>query len=383
MRILLLAHAPSIHTQRWHRALAARGHDVRLLSVERAPGAHPPGEPIGWPGAPAAVLRYAAARGAVRRALVEWRPDVTVAHFLPNYGFLAALAGASPFVLVAWGSDLLVNARRSPLHAARARWVLRRASLIHVDAENLAEAARDLGAPPERIWTRPWGVDAAGLAPASPWRERFARAGRLRVLWTRMLEPIYDPATFLRALGRLRSGGAPFLATIAGDGPLRAGLEAQAAALGLADSVRFLGRVEESRLQDLYREHEIYVSMSLSDSTSQSLLEAMAAGLAAVASDIPGNEPWLLGRGAPAVAMTPGAPGRARIGDAGILVPRGDDAALADRLAALGADLGVEDRVARGLERVRGDADWGVTVAMLEAKLRALAGAPQGGGGAR
>jgi glycosyltransferase involved in cell wall biosynthesis len=314
---------------------------------------------------------------------VEWRPDVTVAHFLPNYGFLAALAGASPFVLVAWGSDLLVNARRSPLHAARARWVLRRASLIHVDAENLAEAARDLGAPPERIWTRPWGVDAAGLAPASPWRERFARAGRLRVLWTRMLEPIYDPATFLRALGRLRSGGAPFLATIAGDGPLRAGLEAQAAALGLADSVRFLGRVEESRLQDLYREHEIYVSMSLSDSTSQSLLEAMAAGLAAVASDIPGNEPWLLGRGAPAVAMTPGAPGRARIGDAGILVPRGDDAALADRLAALGADLGVEDRVARGLERVRADADWGVTVAMLEAKLRALAGAPQGGGGAR
>jgi glycosyltransferase involved in cell wall biosynthesis len=216
MRILLLAHAPSVHTQRWIRALAARGHDVRLLSVERAPAAAAAGEPIGLPGAPWPFLRYASARSAVRRVLAEWRPDATVAHFLPNYGFLAAFAGASPFVLVAWGSDLLVNARRSPLHAVRARWVLRRAALIHVDAENLARAARGLGAPPERVWMRPWGVDTEGLAPEAAWRERFDRAGTLRILWTRMLEPIYNPGTFLRSLVRLGSAGVSFRATIAG-----------------------------------------------------------------------------------------------------------------------------------------------------------------------
>jgi len=290
MRILLLAHAPSVHTQRWASALASRGHEIRLLSVEPAPGAALPGEPVGWRGASWPFLRYAFARAEVRRVLAEWKPHRTVAHFLPNYGFLAALAGASPFALVAWGSDLLLNARRTPLHAARARWVLRRAALVHVDAENLARAARALGAPPERVWTRPWGVDAAGLAPAAPWRERFERAGTLRVLWTRMLEPLYDPATFLRALGRLRRAGVPFQATIAGAGPLRAELEASAEREGVTNALRFVGLVDEARLRALYREHEVYVSMSRSDSTSQSLLEAMAAGLATVASDIPGNE---------------------------------------------------------------------------------------------
>ncbi|HET9951927.1 MAG TPA: glycosyltransferase [Candidatus Eisenbacteria bacterium] len=387
MRILLLAHAPSVHTQRWMRALAARGHELRLLSVVTAPHAAAAGEPVGWPGAPWPFLRYASARAAVRRALAEWRPDVTVAHFLPNYGFLAALAGASPFVLVAWGSDLLVNARRTPLHEARARWVLRRAAMIHVDAENLGRAARELGAPAERVWTRPWGVDSAGLAPSAPWRERFERAGTLRLLWTRMLEPIYDAGTFLRALGRLRSAGVPFLATIAGDGPLRAGLEAEASSLGLAGSVRFLGLVDEARLRALYREHEVYVSMSRSDSTSQSLLEAMAAGLATVVSDIPGNEPWVLGTGsseAPEAPAPEGRAGRARFGDAGILVPRGDDASLAERLAALGADRRTEARVAIGTARVRAEADWGETVARFEEKLRLLAGSAGGGGsGAR
>jgi len=360
MRILLLAHAPSIHTQRWARALAGRGHEVRLLSVVTAPGAPMPGEAVGWAGAPASVLRYVAARAGVRRVLAAWRPDVTVAHFLPNYGFLAALAGASPFVLVAWGSDLLVNAHRTPLHAARARWVLRRASMIHVDASNLARAAADLGAPTDHVWTRPWGVDAAALAPAAPWRERFDRAGTLRILSVRMLEAIYDPASFVRALGRLRGADVAFQATMAGDGPLRAELEALAARLGVAGSLRFTGMVDEPRLRELYREHEIYVSMSRSDSTSQSLLEAMAAGLLPIVSDISGNRPW--------------------VHDAGLVVPCGDDEALAARLAAVASDAGAAARVARGMARVRAEADWGETVAQCEAKLTAIA---KKGAGAR
>jgi len=202
-----------------------------------------------------------------------------------------------------------------------------------------------------------------------------------------MLEPLYDAGTFLRALGRLRSAGVPYLATIAGDGPLRPALEAASASLGLADSVRFVGLVDEARLRALYREHEIYVSMSRSDSTSQSLLEAMAAGLATVASDIPGNEPWVLGRGEQGTPRAP-APrsgsGRARVGDAGILVPCGDDEALAERLVAIGGDHGTEARVARGAERVRAEADWSETVARFDEKLRALVGAAGGGGaGAR
>ena len=112
---------------------------------------------------PLHALRYLSALWPVRREVHAFRPDVTVAHFLPNYGFLAALAGVRPFALVCWGSDLLVNARRTPLHRARARFVLRRADWIHVDAAVLADAAVSLGAPPKRVWTRAWGVDSAAF----------------------------------------------------------------------------------------------------------------------------------------------------------------------------------------------------------------------------
>jgi glycosyltransferase involved in cell wall biosynthesis len=372
MKLLLLGHAPSIHTQRWARAHAARGHEVRLLSVASptAPGAGTEdvavaAEPIGLPHLPVSFLRYAAARGAVRRVLAAWRPDLTVAHFLPNYGFLAALAGARPFALVAWGSDLLVNARRTPLHAARARWVLERADLIHVDAENLAEAARSLGAPPDRVWTRPWGVETKALAPVVPWGERVRAAGVVRILWNRMHEPIYDPATFLEACGLWKSAGFPFRATMAGDGPLRPALESAAAARGMGGDIRFVGRVSEARMRELYREHEVYVSMSRSDSTSQSLLEAMAAGLFPIVSDIPGNRPWIGS-------------------DAGTRVPCGDAAALAEAVvAALGPWTGAGPsqpalaasaaRVEVAIARVRASADWETTVTLAEDRFRAIA----------
>lgn len=369
MRILLLAHAPSIHTQRWARALATRGHHVRLLSVTPAPDATFPGEAIGWPGAPLPFLRYAAARTAVRRVVSAWKPDATVAHFLPNYGFLAYLSGIRPFVLAAWGSDLLVNARRSPLHAARARAVLGSAGLIHVDSENLAIAARALGGDPGRVWMRPWGVDVDALAPSGSWAERRSRAGAIRILWNRMLEPLYDPETFLRALALLRSSGRDVVATIAGEGPLRSGLEVAASTLGPGVTVRFTGRVDEAAMRALYRAHEFYVSMSRSDSTSQSLLEAMAAGLYPIVSDIAGNLPWVRGSAAP----------REAAGDAGRLVPCGDDRALAAAILAAADDAAAGERIVRAMARVRAEADWSETVSQFEGRLAALPRVGSGG----
>lgn len=314
MRILVLAHGPSVHTRRWVAALAARGHTLRLLTVHPAEGLAVETRVIGLP-LPWRALRYVSARGAVSAEARAFRPDVTVAHFLPNYGFLAALAGVRPLLLACWGSDLLVNATRSPLHRARARFTLSRADLVHVDARVLADAARQLGAPEERIWTRAWGVDTEALRPVRSWKDRRGGAGdALRILWTRVLEPLYDPETLLGGLAVLARRGLAYSATMAGDGPLRLGLMARARDLKIADRVRFEGWVGESRLRELLASNAVYVSVSRSDSTSQSLLEAMAAGLLPVVSDIPGNREWVTHR------------------RSGLLVPTGDPEALAAAL---------------------------------------------------
>jgi len=346
-----------VHTRRWAEAFAARGHEVKLLT------SHPPDGPLGIPWRvvglpfPLSWLRYASARDAVRAERRAFRPDVIVAHFLPNYGFLAALAGVAPWALVCWGSDLLINATRTPLHRARASFTLRRAGLIHVDAAVLAEAAERLGAPRDRIWTRAWGVDTDALAPSSRWEERRARSGPLRILWTRLLEPLYGPEVLIRALGLLARRGVPFRATIAGSGSLRRGLEAAARREGIDGSTRFAGWVDTAALGALYREHDAYVSLSRSDSTSQSLLEAMAAGLLPVVSDIAGNREWVTHR------------------TNGLLVTPHDAEAVACALAELaqgGARAGEMAAHAQAAVAPRGR--FAETVAQTEARLLTLAG---------
>ena len=69
---------------------------------------------------------------------------------------------------------------------------------------------------------------------------------------------------------------------IFGDGPCRPELEEQAARLGIADMVIFTGAVPNHELPPYYAGCDLYVTASLSDTNSISMLEAMATGLPVV-----------------------------------------------------------------------------------------------------
>jgi glycosyltransferase involved in cell wall biosynthesis len=74
---------------------------------------------------------------------------------------------------------------------------------------------------------------------------------------------------------------------IVGDGPLRGELEREAAACGLGRSVRFVG--SQPDVTSFYLGADVFVLPSLTEGLSNALLEAMAAGLPVVASDVRGN----------------------------------------------------------------------------------------------
>ena len=66
---------------------------------------------------------------------------------------------------------------------------------------------------------------------------------------------------------------------VIGDGPVRPELEEQARALGIEDMVTFTGRVEHEDLPPYYALCDVYVTASLSDTNSISMLEGMCSGL--------------------------------------------------------------------------------------------------------
>jgi glycosyltransferase involved in cell wall biosynthesis len=104
------------------------------------------------------------------------------------------------------------------------------------------------------------------------------------------LEPIKNYQLALRALAKVGKLAGPErapLLVLAGDGSERAGLEALAEELGVADQVRFLGWRNDP--EHLHGSFDVFTLSSLSEGTSISLLESMSSGVCPAVTDVGGN----------------------------------------------------------------------------------------------
>ena len=96
-----------------------------------------------------------------------------------------------------------------------------------------------------------------------------------------------DHATLIRAFRLVRERLPDTALVLIGDGPLRAGLETLARAEGIADRVFFLG--DRNDIHALLRGLDLFVMSSITEGYSIALLEACAAALPIVATDVGGN----------------------------------------------------------------------------------------------
>jgi glycosyltransferase involved in cell wall biosynthesis len=158
--------------------------------------------------------------------------------------------------------------------------------------------------------------------------------------------PIKRLEVLIEALALARGSERRLQLAIVGDGEVRPQLERQAADLGIADSVRFLGYKRD--LRPIFAAADVAALSSANEGTPVSLIEAAAAGLPSVATDVGGVSEVVTG-------------------ESGILVPPGDAKALADALVSLATDparraaMGDAARARAlgryGAERLLGDID--------------------------
>lgn len=129
------------------------------------------------------------------------------------------------------------------------------------------------------------------------------------------LRPVKDHATFLRAAKRVLQECPEARFVVAGDGPLRASLQSDAANLGIESAVDFLGRSDN--VPELLSRSNVCVLSSQSEGFPNVVLEYMVAGKPVVST-------WVGGVGE---AITDNRNG--------FLVKSGDDVKMADRIIAL------------------------------------------------
>jgi glycosyltransferase involved in cell wall biosynthesis len=296
--------------------------------------------------------RYPLAVFNIRTLLTRFRPDIVNAHFIPNYGVIAALTGFSPWVLSTWGSDVMLLPQKSPFHMWRTRLVIARADAITSDADVMSRRLVELGAQPDRVVTFPYGVDRAAFFPASA----PPADGEPRILCNRKMEAIYNVSTLVDAFAEVSKSLTDAHLTLAGDGAMRRSLEKKAVESGAGSLIRFVGEVPHAEMPDLLRRHELFVSVALSDTTSVSLLEAMACGLFPIVSDIAANREWI------------------EHGVNGFVVSARDSTALARAIVAAWIDRDLREAAKRrNADLIASRADWFRNMSVVDDLFRRLA----------
>ena len=290
MKIIFLGDAQSIHFIRWVRFFAARGHEVFAWSAE-PPKEGFPGYHRLFPRLPFRPFNYLSLVRDLKNKIAKLGPDLVNAHFVPNYGFIAALASARPLAITTWGSDVLLSPHKSFLHKWRASYSLSKAELVLTDSKVSALEVLYLGVNKNKLLTRPMGVERAFVQEGEKKCVSDSKE-MLTILSCRRLEKLYNVESLIRALSRLKKRP-NWRAIIVGTGSQRKKLENLAARRGIVNRISFLGELSVADYRKVMLEADIFVSTALSDSTSVSLLEAMACKLACVTTEIPGNSEWI------------------------------------------------------------------------------------------
>jgi glycosyltransferase involved in cell wall biosynthesis len=124
----------------------------------------------------------------------------------------------------------------------------------------------------------------------------FKNSKELRIISTRNWTPIHSNQSSLTALKKLKSFGTKFQAKFYGTGPELTQALADKMRLEFPNSIQFLGEYSPEDLPGYLSESEIYISASISDGSSVSLLEAMTAGRICLCRDFPSNREWINNR---------------------------------------------------------------------------------------
>jgi glycosyltransferase involved in cell wall biosynthesis len=283
-----------------------------------------------------ASLGPAGRLAAVCRELLAFRPSL-VHLFLPEAYILGGLAA------VATRTHPVVMSRRSlntyqaahPRAARLERWLHRRMdALIGNSRAVCAELAAE-GAPPSRI-----GLLPNGVVTAAPVRDRAElrtalriAPGALAILCVANLIPYKGHADLIEAFARARAALPDAVLVLAGrDDGLGVALTAQAEARGVIDHVRILGARDD--VPDLLAAADLFALASHEEGSPNAVIEAMAAGLPTIVTDVGGSAE--------------------AVGEAGLVVPPHDPDRLADALIRLGRDAALRHTLgAAGRARAR------------------------------
>jgi glycosyltransferase involved in cell wall biosynthesis len=282
------------------------------------------------------------------------KPDIVHLH-AQHYLSAATIVSNIPYVLTSWGIEIFTLSNANFLFKTWAKITAKKAKMITVDANLLRDIWIRNGVSTQKVKVVPFGVDTSLFNPnidgGSVRGRLHLEDNEIVVISTRpFYNHHYDVERLIRAAPLVVREHPNTKFIIKGAGPLETYLKKLARNLNVYDSLRFVGVVPYNEIRQYLAASDIYVSTCFMDTTSVSLLEAMACGLAPVVTDTLGNREW--------------------IKDAvnGFLFPPRDHKKLAEKIGLLVENASLRKSFGeRCIEIVKEKADWKRNVGEMEA----------------
>ncbi len=297
MKILLLANPASVHTVKWANSLSDKGIDIFIFGLNKydknAFNKNIKIETLNIPqllqsnrdGSLTKII-YLLSVKKIKNLLKKIKPDILHAHYVSSYGVLGALINFHPYIISAWGSDILIMPGRNIINKKLIEFSLSKADKICATSKALKEQAKKYTS--KDIEVIPFGIDIKKFKP-----EKVASSftnGNIVVGTVKTLEKKYGIEYLIRSFKIVKEKlpEMKLKLLIVGGGSQENQFKKLVTELNLESDTLFTGYINQYEIPKYHNMMDIFVSLSDSESFGVSALEASACEKPVVVSDADG-----------------------------------------------------------------------------------------------
>lgn len=354
MKILLLSCADSIHTVRWANEFAKKGNQVLLVSNKNHVAKDSIDERVTIKYLKfGGVLAYYLNSFELRHIYRMFKPDSINVHYASGYGTLARVAGLKPYVLSVWGSDVYVFPNKGFIRRRILKKNVASADSIASTSTSMLNKLKEYcNLDNKKCVITPFGVDTDFFNPVG---EKY------RIVQNRFIFGSIKKLTYLYGIDYLikafkivhdewnatKNGLEPFL-FVCGNGENIDDFRELSRELGISEHVIISGYIEHSLVPSIIRSIDVFCLSSLSESFGVSALEAMSCQKPVIATDADGFLEIISNN------------------DVGIIVPKADSKAMAEKMLYLYNNPTISKRIGDNARKyVVKKYQWGETAQVL------------------
>ena len=280
-----------------------------------------------------------------KKVLRKIKPDILHSGNVLNISFLAALSGFHPLLVMPNGSDVLIYPKKYKSVRLINNYVFSKTDWVTCDAEYVKKRiVIDYKYNSNKITVFPWGIELDIFKEShieNSLRKKLGWEDKIVLISNRHFEPVYDHKTLVEAFKLALVKNSDLRLLLVGDGKVREDIRELINEYGLGKYIYLTGRISREEMAHRLNEADVYITTSISDGTSVSLLEAFACKKPVIVSDIPCNREWI------------------KDGENGFLAKVGDIQMFSKHIVNLGSDKTLQSKMGKfNGDLAKEKADW-------------------------